>query len=115
MHFSFLGRLSVMPKRFDSETKAKAVRLVTDHVGEYPSEWQAIKAVATRLGMHAETLRNWVRQAQVDGGERPGVTSETAAEIRELKRKNRELEETIEVLKAATSFFARESDPRSRR
>jgi transposase-like protein len=63
------------------------------------------------LGMTTESLRRWVGQAQVDGGESDRVTSESAREIRELKRKNAELERTIEILKAATSFFARESDP----
>ena len=66
------------------------------------------------MGMTAETLRRWVRQAQVDASEAGGVSSESAREIRELKRKNAELERTIEILKAATSFFARESDPRPR-
>jgi transposase len=61
--------------------------------------------------MSAETLRKWLRQAEVDAGQAPGVPTETAREIRELKRKNAELERTIEILKAATSFFARECDP----
>jgi len=65
--------------------------------------------------MNAETLRNWIRQQQVDDGQREGISTEAAAEVRELRKRNRELEETIEVLKAATSFFVRESDPRSRR
>lgn len=103
-----------MPNKYDPQTRAKAVRLVLDHRGDYPSEWSAIKAVASRLGMNAETVRNWVRQQQVDDGQRDGVSTEAAEEIRQLKRRNRELEETIEVLKAATSFFVRESDPRLR-
>jgi transposase len=100
-----------MPSRFDKETRAKAVRLVKDHVGDYESEWAAIKAVSARLGTSAETLRRWVRQSAVDAGEAAGVTSESAREIRELKRKCAELERTIDVLKAATTFFARECDP----
>ena len=100
-----------MPSRFDRETRAKAVRLVRDHVGDYESEWAAIKAVSARLGTNAETLRRWIRQSDVDAGEAPGVSSESARQIRELRRKNAELERTIEVLKAATSFFARECDP----
>jgi len=80
-------------------------------VADYESEWVALKAVSARLGMSAETLRKWVRQAEVDAGEAPGVPTESAREIRELTRKCAELERTIEVLKAATSFFARECDP----
>ena len=103
-----------MPRKYDEQTRAKAVRLVLEHVQDYESEWAAIKAVSARLGMTAESLRRWVRQAQVDAGKASGVTSESAPEIRELKRKNAELEQTIEILKAATSFFVRESDPRRR-
>lgn len=103
-----------MPSRFDKETKAKAVRLVKDHVGDYESEWAAIKAVSARWGTSAETLRTWLRQSDVDAGEAPGVPTESAREIRELKRKCAELERTIEVLKAAMDFFARECDPLSR-
>jgi len=103
-----------MPSKYDEQTRAKAVRLVTEHVQDYDSEWAAITAVAGRLGMTPETLRRWVRQAQVDSGQAEGVSSESAREIRELKRKNAELERTVEILKAATSFFARESDPRQR-
>ena len=103
-----------MPSKYDEQTKAKAVRLVTEHVQDYDSEWAAITAVAARLGMTSETLRRWVLHAQIDAGKADGVTSESAREIRELKRKNAELERTIEILKAATSFFARESDPRQR-
>ena len=100
-----------MPVKYDQETKAKAIRLVREHAGDYPSEYAAITAVARRLGMTPETLRKWIRRAAVDGGQAPGVSTESAREIRELRRKNRELEQTIEILKAATSFFAREHDP----
>jgi transposase len=102
-------------EQYDPETRAKAVRLVLDHRDDYRSEWAAITAVSKRLGMNAETLRSWIRQQQVDDGKRDGLSSDAAAEIRALKRRNAELEQTIEILKAATSFFVRESDPRSRR
>ena len=115
MHTSFLGKVHLMPSKYDPETRAKAVRLVLDHRDDYPSEWAAITAVSKRLGMTAETLRSWIRQQQVDKGTRDGVSSEAAAEIRALKHRNAESEQTIEILKAATSFFVRESDPRSRR
>lgn len=103
-----------MPMKYDAQTRAKAVRLVSEHREDYASEYEAIKAVAGRLGMNPETLRKWLRQAEVDAGEREGTTTSAAREIRELKRKNAELERTIEILKAATSFFVRESDPRPR-
>ena len=103
-----------MPRKYDPETKAKAIRLVIEHGGEYASEYEAIRTVAGRLGMNPETLRKWLRQAQVDEGQVEGTTTAAAREIRELKRKNAELEQTIEILKAATSFFVRESDPRRR-
>ena len=100
--------------RYDASTRAKAIRLVREHAGDYPTQWAAIRAVAGRLGMSTETLRKWIRQAEVDEGMAPGMTSAESAEIRELRRKNRELEQTIEILKAATSFFVRECDPRQR-
>ena len=103
-----------MPSKYEASIKAKAIRLVREHAGDYPTEWAAITAVSGRLGMSAETLRKWIRQAEVDEGTVSGVTSSESAEIRELRRKNRELEQTIEILKAATSFFVRECDPRLR-
>jgi transposase len=91
--------------------KAKAVRLVGEHSGDYPSEWAAIGAVAQRLGIgSAETLRKWVRQAEVDDGKAPGTTTAESQELRELRRKNRELEQ-MAILTEATRFFAREADP----
>jgi transposase len=93
-----------MPVRYDQDTKARAIRLVREHAGDYPSEYAAITAVAGRLGMSAETLRKWIRQAAVDEGQAPGVSSEAEKQIRELKRKVSELERTIEILSAATGF-----------
>ena len=103
-----------MVSRYDENTKARAVRLVREHAGDYATEWAAMKAISARLGMSAETLRKWVRQVEVDAGEAPGMTTDAAREIRELRRKCRELEATVEILKAATGFFAREYDPRHR-
>lgn len=100
-----------MPVKYDQDTRAKAVRLVREHAGEYPTEYAAITAVSRRLGMSAETLRKWIRQVEVDEGTAAGVTSSESAEIRELRRRNRELEQTVEILRAAASFFAREHDP----
>lgn len=103
-----------MPRKYDEETRAKAVRLVVEHAGDYASVNEALKTVAGRLGMHPESLRKWVRQAEIDAGDADGISTAAALQIRELKRKNAELERTIEILKAATSFFVRESDPQRR-
>ena len=69
-----------MASKYDPETRAKAVRPVLEHRDNYPSEWAAITAVSKRLGMNAETLRNWIRQQQVDDGDRDGVSSSAAAD-----------------------------------
>lgn len=90
------------------------MRLVREHCDDYDSEWAAMKAISGRLGMNPETLRKWVRQAEIDAGEAAGVSSEERRELRELRRKCLELESTVEILKPATSFFARECDPRHR-
>jgi len=103
-----------MPVKYSEEFKAKAVRLVVDHRDDYGSEFEAITKVAGRLGVSTESLRRWIRQAAVDGGQAAGVTSAEKAEIRELRRKNAELERTVDILKEATSFFARALDPRQR-
>ncbi|WP_297627821.1 IS3 family transposase [Nocardia sp.] len=94
-----------MPAKYDEATKAKAVRLVADHRDQYDIEWAAITAVSARLGMTAETLRKWIRQAAVDTGETGGVSTDAAKVIREQNRKIAELEQTIEILKAATKFL----------
>jgi transposase len=99
-------------QNYSRETREKAVRLVREHAGDYPSEFAAMKAVAARLGIGtAETLRKWVRQAEIDAGEAAGVTTAEAAQVRELRRKVAELEATLLILVEATRFFAREGDP----
>jgi transposase len=94
--------------------RERAVRLVLEHAGEYPSQWAAITSIAQKCGTTAETLRKWVRAAEADGGGgKPGaVTSDERARLRELERENRELRRANEILKAASAFFARELDPR---
>jgi len=102
-------------KRYPAEIRERAVRLVVEHRGEYANEWAAITSVAQKCGMTAETLRKWVRQTEVDGGARAGVTSVEAQRIKELERENKELRRANEILKAASAFFARELDPQLRR
>ena len=100
------------PGRYPVEVRERAVRLVLDHRGEYPSQWAAISSIAAKCGMTAETLRKWVRRAEVDAGARPGVTSDERRRLAELERENRELRRANEILKSAAAFFARELDPR---
>jgi transposase len=96
---------------YPHELRERAVRMVAEVQGEYPSQWAAIGAVASKLGIGStETLRKWVRRAEIDAGQRPGLTSEEAAEIKRLKRENAELRRANEILKAASSFFAAELD-----
>ena len=73
------------------EVRERAVRMVFEHRHEYDSQWAAITSIAEKFGMTAETLRGWVRQAEVDGGRRPGTTTAEAERIKELERENREL------------------------
>jgi transposase len=99
-------------QNYSRETRERAVRLVREHAGDCPSEFAVMKAVAARLGIGtAETLRKWVRQAEIDQGQAPGVTTAEAAQVRDLKRKVAELEATLMILVEATRFFAREGDP----
>lgn len=96
---------------YPPELRERAVRMVAEVRPDYASDWPAIVAVAAKLGIGtAETLRKWVRQAEVNAGQRPGVTSEESAEIRRLKRENSELRRANEILKAASVFFAAELD-----
>jgi len=98
-------------KRYPVEVRERAVRMVVEHRREYPNEWSAIRSIAEKVGCTSETLRGWVRQAEVDSGVRPGTTSADAQRIRELEREVKELRRANEILKAASAFFARELDP----
>ncbi len=103
------------PSRFSSEQRAKAVRLVAEAGPNYPSEWAAIESVAVKLGASAETVRKWIRHAEVDAGQRLGLSSEESAEIKRLRREVAELRRANEILKAAAAFFGAELDrPQSR-
>lgn len=96
--------------RYSEETRQRAVRLARQRIdGDERTDWQRLVSVAEKIGMTPETLRRWVREAEVEAGEREGRPS--VAEMAELRRRNAELEATVEILKAATSFFARECDP----
>jgi len=94
------------PSRFSPEVRDRAVRLVVEHVGEYPSQWAAIVSIAPKIGCAAETLRSWVRRAERDAGQRPGLTTEERARLKQLERENFELRRANEILKKASAYFA---------
>ncbi len=93
------------PSRFSQEVRERAVRMVFEHRGEYASKWEAMGSIASKIGCTAETLRKWVRQAEVDGGRRGGLTSDERTRFKELERENRELRRANEVLKKASAYF----------
>ncbi|WP_425299416.1 IS3 family transposase [Nocardia cyriacigeorgica] len=102
---------SVSSKRYPPELRERAVRMVAEIRDQHSTEWAAMAAVAELLGIGStETVRKWMRQAQVDAGSRAGVTSEESAELKRLRRENAELKRANAILKTASAFFAAEID-----
>lgn len=93
-------------KRYSPEVRERAVRMVFEHQESYPSQWAAITSIASKLGCKTETLRQWVRQAERDVGQRPGPTTSEQARIKELEREVQELRRANEILRKASAFFA---------
>lgn len=92
--------------KYSSEVKERAVRMVQEHRGDYPSLWSAIESIAPKIGCSAHTLLEWVRRQEVDSGQRTGVTSEERERIKALEREVKELRRANEILKLASAFFA---------
>jgi transposase len=101
--------------RYPDEMRERAVRMLFEHQHEYPSQWQAIESISEKLSINHETLRKWVRRAEVDAGTRPGPTSDQLEELRKLRRENAELRRANDILKAASAFFGAELDRQSKR
>ena len=100
------------PSKYPEEVRERAVRMVWEWRRERHVTSGGINPVAVQLGIHKETLRNWVRQADIDDGRRAGTTTDDRQRIAELEREVRELRRANEILKSASAFFARELDPR---
>ena len=96
--------------RFTVAQKAQAVRMVAEATPQHESEWAAIESVASKIGASSETVRKWVRRAEVDAGQRPGMSSEEHSEVKRLRREVAELRRANEILKAAAAFFGAELD-----
>lgn len=100
------------PKKYSDELRERAVRLVFQIRRETGRMQGVIPEVARKLGIGDQSLRTWVKQAEIDNNERPGTSTADAQRLAELERENRELRRANEILKAASAFFARELDPR---
>jgi transposase len=93
-------------RRFSPEVRERAIRMVLEHTPEYSSQWAAIRSIAEKIGCSAEALRSWVRQHERDQGQRPGLTTDEKARLKELEKENRELRRANEILKKASAYFA---------
>ncbi|WNZ10293.1 IS3 family transposase [Streptomyces sp. 11x1] len=100
------------PSQYPLELRKRAVRMVAEVRPEYDTEWSAMKAVASKLGIGTtETLRKWVRQDQIDAGARPGTTTDESAELKRLRKENAELKRANDILKAAAFFLRGRARP----
>ena len=97
-----MGRAS----KYSPELRERAVRLVFDHASDHPSQWAALRSVAEKIGCPVEVLRRWVRQAERDAGQRPGLTTDERTRLKQLERENFELRRANEILRKASAFFA---------
>ena len=92
--------------KLSPEVRERAIRMVFDHTPEHASQWAAIRSVGEKLGIRTESLRRWVRQAERDTGQRPGLTTGERDQLKRLQRENFELKRANEILKKAAAFFA---------
>ena len=92
--------------KFSPEVRERAVRLVQEHRGEYPSLWAAVESIALKIGCAPQTLLEWVKRAEVDAGTRPGTTTAEMQRIKELEREVKELRRANDILRTASAFFA---------
>lgn len=92
--------------KYSPEVRERAVRMVLEHRGEYPSLWATVESIAPKIGCVPQTLNEWVRKHQIDTGMRDGVTSEERDRIKALEREVKELRRANEILKLASAFFA---------
>ena len=98
--------MSKTTNKFSPEVRTRAVRMVLEHGGDYPSRWAAVVSVSQKIGCSAHTLNDCVKKAEVDGGRRAGVPSEVAEKLKALERENRELRQANEILRKASAYFA---------
>lgn len=93
-------------KRYSPEYRERAVRMLQEQQDQHSSQWAAINSISSKVGCTAETLRKWVKQAEIDQGQREGLSSTERERLKELERENRELKQANEILRKASAFFA---------
>ena len=102
--------------RYSPEFRQRAVHLYQEQASQHPSRWAALNAIAGMVGCTAETLRKWVKQQEIDQGQREGLSTSDRERLKQLERENRELKQANEILRKASAFFAQaELDRRPRR
>ena len=107
--------MSKTTNKYSPEVRERAVHLVLDNLGQHESRWSAILSISAKIGCAPQTLNEWVKKAEVDRGDRAGITTEMAEKLKALERENRELKQANEILRKASAYFAQaELDRRSR-
>ena len=91
---------------YSPEVRERAVRMVFEHRSDHASQWAAIVSIAAKIGCTAQTLSNWVRQAERDQGKKPSLTTDERERLKALERENRELRQANEILRKASAYFA---------
>ena len=93
-------------RKFSPEVRERAVRMVLEHGGDYPTRWAAVESIAAKIGCAAQTLHEWIKKAEVEAGKRAGVPAEVTEKLKVLERENRELRQANEILRKASAYFA---------